>query len=88
MVIAPSFVVFAWLVGSASAAPTLNWASAPARDGETVIASGGGFTNASVATLTGSDGTNHTPKSLNVHESGISFQLPVGRANSPMLSNK
>lgn len=74
----PSLLTLLALVGSASAAPTLNWASLPARDGETVIASGGGFTNASVVTLAGADGTKHTVQSLNAHDSGISFQLPSG----------
>ena len=78
-------VLLALLVGSASATPTLNWVSAPARDGETVIASGGGFTKASVVTLTGSDGTKHNAKSLNVHESGISFQLPTGKVGGMSL---
>ena len=71
--------------GAAAAAPTLNWVSTPARDGETVIASGGGFTNASAVTLTSSDGTKHTVKPLNVHSSGIAFRLPSGTESGMSL---
>ena len=81
---APTLAVL--LLGSAAAAPpTLNWVSTPAHDGETVIASGGGFTNASVVTLTGSDGTKHTAEPLNVHSSGIGFKLPAGTVGGMSL---
>ena len=81
---APTLAVL--LLGSAAAAPpTLNWVSTPAHDGETVIASGGGFTNASVVTLTGSDGTKHTVEPLNAHSSGIGFKLPAGTVGGVSL---
>ena len=52
------------VAAGAPAAPTLNWVSSPARDGEVVLASGGGLSDASVVTLTGSDGTKHTAQAL------------------------
>ena len=64
--------------GSA-ALPTINWMSSPARDGEMVLASGGGFTNSSLVTLTDSTGAKHTAAATNVHAHGIAFQLPAGK---------
>ena len=67
--------------GSTAELPTINWMSSPARDGEMVLASGGGFTNSSVVTLTDSTGAKQTVAAANVHAHGISFRLPPGNAH-------
>lgn len=57
-----ALAAFGFLLHACSAAApgvSINWLSTPVLNGETVLASGGGFTNSSKIELTSADGTKH-----------------------------